>query len=112
MTSKALKCFDKAEKIDSKNPLNKYQKGNVLMTLERYQEALEVFQDLAHLVPKEAPVHISIGKIYKKLGRQDLALQHFNKALDLDPKDTNMVKTLIDKLDLNVEMSEEADLVI
>jgi len=36
MTSKALKCFDKAEKIDSKNPLNKYQKGNVLMTLERY----------------------------------------------------------------------------
>jgi hypothetical protein len=25
-------------------------------------------------------------------------LQHFTKALDLDPKDTNMVKSLIDKI--------------
>ena len=28
----------------------------------------------------------------------DKALQHFTKALDLDPKDTNMVKSLIDKI--------------
>lgn len=69
------------------------------MTLERYQDALVVLEKLSHLVPKEAPVFIMIGKIHKKLGRQDLALQAFNTALELDPKDTNMVKTLIDKLD-------------
>jgi len=40
-------------------------------------------------VPKEAPIHILIGKIYKKLGDVTKALQFFNKALDLDPKDTN-----------------------
>lgn len=40
-----------------------------------------------------------IGKIHKLLGRKDLALRAFNKALDLDQKDTNMVKSLIDKLD-------------
>lgn len=84
------------------------------MTLERYQEALEVLTELTHLVPKEAPVHIMIGKIQKRLGRQDLALQSFNKALDLDPKDTNMVKGLIEKLDAeNADMSgEEADLIV
>jgi anaphase-promoting complex subunit 3 len=83
------------------------------MTLERFKDALEVFNELTHLVPKEAPIHIMIGKIYKKQGCNDLALQSFNKALDLDPKDTNMVKTLIDKLDQeNADMSEEQDLMI
>ena len=69
------------------------------MTLGRYSEALEVLEQLTHLVPKEAPVFIMIGKIQKRVGRQDLALAAFNKALELDPKDTNMVKSLIDKLD-------------
>jgi tetratricopeptide (TPR) repeat protein len=39
-----------------------------------------------------------IGKIYRRKGMIDRALQHFTKALDLDPKDTNMVKSLIDKI--------------
>jgi len=83
-TGQALQCFEKAEQMDPKNPLNKYQKGTVLMTLERFDEALEVLQELAHLVPREAPIHIMIGKIQKKLGQKELALQSFNKALDLD----------------------------
>lgn len=32
------------------------------------------------------------------MGNIDEALKYFNKALDLDPKDTNMVKSLIDKI--------------
>jgi len=64
------------------------------------------------LVPKEAPVFIMIGKIQKKLGRLDLALKAFNTALELDPKDTNMVKTLIDKLDQSQEVETEVDIVI
>jgi Flp pilus assembly protein TadD len=44
------------------------------MSLERYADALDVLEKLTHLVPKEAPVYIMIGKIHKKLGRKDLAL--------------------------------------
>ena len=40
-----------------------------------------------------------IGKCYKILGNKELALKSFNRALDLDPKDTNQVKCLIDKID-------------
>ena len=58
-----------------------------------------MLKDLELIVPKEAPVQIMIGKIYKVLGKKDLALRAFKKALDLDQKDTNMVKSLIDKLD-------------
>lgn len=32
------------------------------------------------------------------MGNVEKALQYFTKALDLDPKDTNMVKSLIDKI--------------
>ena len=54
--------------------------------------------ELQNQVPKEAPIHVMIGKIYRRKGMVDKALQHFTKALDLDPKDTNMVKSLIDKI--------------
>ena len=51
-----------------------------------------------------------MGKIYKLMGRKADALRAYNKALDLDPKDTNMVKTLIDKLHQNDDMTEDNDL--
>jgi tetratricopeptide (TPR) repeat protein len=82
----------------------------VLLTLERYEDSLAVLKELELLVPKEAPVQIMIGKINKILGKKDVALRAFNKALDLDQKDTNMVKSLIDKLDQNQEMHDESDL--
>lgn len=69
------------------------------MHMERYEEALEVFMKLAQLVPRETPIHIMIGKCHKILNNKEMALRSFNRALDLDPKDTNMVKSLIDKID-------------
>ncbi len=69
-----------------------------------------MLEDLRIQVPKEAPIHIVIGKIYKKMGSIDKALQHFTIALDLDPKDTNMVKSLIDKIHSNNDMNEDTDL--
>ena len=43
------------------------------MALEKYKEALEVLLELNKQVPKEAPIHIVIGKIYKKMGNIELA---------------------------------------
>ena len=82
------------------------------MSLEKYEDALKVLLELMQQVPKEAPIHIVIGKIYKKLGKIEQAHQHFSKALDLDPKDTNMVKSLIDKIHANTDINEDADIQI
>jgi hypothetical protein len=56
------------------------------------------------------------------MGHIDKALQYFTKALDLDPKDTNMVKSLIDKihsssgsgggLGLGGDLNDDADIQI
>ena len=53
---------------------------------------------------------MTMGKIYKLLGRKAEALRAYNKALDLDQKDTNLVKGLIEKLHGNDEISEDNDL--
>lgn len=68
------------------------------MALNRYEESLEVLNELKTLCPKEAPIFVTMGKIHKKLGDKQKALQAYTMALELDQKDTNMVKTLIEKL--------------
>jgi len=106
----ALECFDMAEKMDPNNPLNRYQKATVLMSLNQYDKALTVLEELNVRVPKEAPIHILIGKIYKKLGNKDKALSHYNIAMDLDPKEARVVKVLIDKLDHENDTNEENEI--
>ena len=82
----------------------------MLVSLERYDEALDVLEELRTVITREAPIHIMIGKIYKKKGDVEKAMQHFTIALDLDPKDSNMVKSLIDKIHSEGELNEDADL--
>lgn len=56
-----------------------------------------------------------LGKIYSHLGFPVKAMSYFNTALDLDPKDSNQVKSLIEKMpktdhnDLNFESIDEDD---
>jgi anaphase-promoting complex subunit 3 len=106
----ALDSFAIAEKMDPNNPLNKYQKATVLISLDKLQEALTVLEDLHVRVPKEAPIHVLMGKIYKRLGNKEKALTHFNKAIDLNPKEINLVKSLIDRLERDVDMLDDNDL--
>ena len=44
------------------------------------------------------------------MGNIEKAHQHFTTALDLDPKDTNMVKSLIDKIHSNADNNDDADI--
>lgn len=48
-------------------------------------------------------------QVCKRLGRQETAMKHFLLALDLDPKDRNLVKAAIDRLDLAEGEGEEEE---
>jgi len=41
--------------------------ANTYVKLERYDEALAELEKLHRMLPKEAPIPMLIGKIYKKL---------------------------------------------
>lgn len=79
---------------DPKNPLPKYQKANVLMSEERYNEAMRGLEELKEVAPRESGVFFLMGKIYKRLDMPERAMYHFCIALDLKPStaDVNLIK--------------------
>jgi CubicO group peptidase (beta-lactamase class C family) len=47
---------------------------------------LEVLKVAVDLYPKEANLYDSVGELYLRKGRRDLAIQWYRKALEVDPK--------------------------
>lgn len=77
--------IDKAILADKKNPLPMYQKATILVSLERYNEALVELEDLIENTPHESSVYALMGKIYKRINLHDKAMYYFGLALDLKP---------------------------
>jgi len=59
--------------------------GVVLQLLDRYDEALEVFDRSISLDPSDAESHCNRGTALMKLGRFGEALEEFDKAIALRP---------------------------
>ncbi|KAJ4837287.1 Cell division cycle protein 27 B [Turnera subulata] len=96
----ALEMMERAISADRKNPLPIYQKANILVSLERFDEALEVLEELKEHVPRESSVYALMGKIYKRHNMHEKAMFHFDLALDLKPSaaDVATIKAAIEKL--------------
>lgn len=90
----ALHLLEQAVLADPKNPLPKYQKANVLVSDERYEDALKELEFLNEVAPRESSVFFLMGKIYKRLNMPEQAMHHFCIALDLKPSsaDVNLIK--------------------
>lgn len=82
----------------------------MLTTMGRDEEAMTLLQELCKICPKEPQVHIQIGKLLKKQDNKAEALKHFTIALDLDPKDSNTVKCLIEGLSSDRDMGEDDEI--
>ncbi|XP_019763523.1 cell division cycle protein 27 homolog isoform X1 [Dendroctonus ponderosae] len=85
-TDKALATFNRAIANNPKSALCKFHRGSIYFALGRHAEALKELEELKVIVPKESSVYYLIGKVHKKMGNTDLALQYFSWATDLDPK--------------------------
>ena len=95
----ALDLLHEASAMEPKNPQARFQRANVLITMEQYEAALVELEAVRDYAPKESSVHFLMGKVCKKLERLDEAMMHFTFALDLNPKDNNMTKNAIDRLE-------------
>eukprot|EP01017_Pseudomicrothorax_dubius_P032696 TRINITY_DN4303_c0_g4_i2.p1 TRINITY_DN4303_c0_g4~~TRINITY_DN4303_c0_g4_i2.p1 ORF type:complete len:628 (-),score=153.75 TRINITY_DN4303_c0_g4_i2:164-1987(-) len=106
----ALRNFEKAEMLDKNNVLNKFQKANVLVRMGHFDLALKELDRLRLLMPRESPIPVLMGKIYKKLGKNDKAHYFFNIALDLESKESQKIKGLIESLHTQNEFNEDFEL--
>ena len=94
----AISCFEAAIKLDKKNPLPKFQLGILLSYMNRDREALKYLEALCQENSKESHLYIQIGKIYAKIGQSEKALKCYNDAQELNPKNQNEIKNLIEQL--------------
>ncbi|XP_038880140.1 cell division cycle protein 27 homolog B isoform X1 [Benincasa hispida] len=104
----AMMMMEKAILADKKNPLPMYQKANILVSLERFDEALQVLEELKEYAPRESSVYALMGKIYKRRYMHEKAMLHFGLALDLKPSaaDVATIKAAIEKLHVPDEIED------
>ena len=67
--------------------------------MDPLSDALKELEKVRDATPREASVHFAMGKVLKRLRRPEEAMRCFLTALDLDPKDNNLIKAAIDRLD-------------
>ncbi|XP_019442777.1 PREDICTED: cell division cycle protein 27 homolog B-like [Lupinus angustifolius] len=107
-SKEAMIIMEKAILADRKNPLPMYQKANILMSLERFDEALEVLEELKECSPSESSVYALMGNIYNRRNIHDRAMLHYGIALDLKPSATDAatIKAAIEKLHVPDEIED------
>ncbi|CEG48107.1 DNA-binding cell division cycle control protein [Plasmopara halstedii] len=94
----ALVTLEHAADLQPLNPQARFQRANVLITLQRYHEALEELHIVKNFAPRESSVYFMMGKVAKKLGNIEEAMKFFCMALHFHPKDNNQIKAAIDKM--------------
>jgi tetratricopeptide (TPR) repeat protein len=62
------------------------QLGEVYEVQERYDEALQAYEQAALVAPEDVEHHARIGRLCRKLGHMDKALVHVRKMVELEPE--------------------------
>ena len=83
------------------NPQARFQRVTTRVKLHRCHEALIELEYVKNIVPRESSVYSHMVKVCKKLNIVDKAMRCFLNALDLDPKDHNLIKSYVERLNLN-----------
>ena len=71
---------------DMINTLDYLNMGTYYFGQGKIEKALEQFQQVLKVNPKDVFTHFVLGYIYDQTGKTDLAIQEFNETLRLDPR--------------------------
>lgn len=73
--------FQKAVELNPNDRDTRYALGHIYFLQENFAEAEREFKRVVKIDPKYAEGWNYLGKVYDEVGRTDLALQHFDRAL-------------------------------
>lgn len=80
----ADKYADLAILINEKSAYSYYRKGNIMVSVERYDAAAEAFKKGIELTPDDVDYYQSLSYCYSKTEELELSLEYANRALLLD----------------------------
>ena len=96
----ADKALSSANIIEPENQEVLLKHGYVLVELERFKDAKEVYLELLQLNAHEDMAHVALANVLHKLGEDEEAKKHHLKAIELDntyaPHYFNYANTLYD----------------
>ena len=93
--AEALKSFDQAKTGDpnsyyiDEGKIN--QLGYQLLNRGKTSDAIEVFKLNVREFPKSSNVYDSLGEAYAKAGNRELAIQNYQRSIELDPSNRNAI---------------------
>jgi tetratricopeptide (TPR) repeat protein len=79
----ALPPLQQAAQIAPKSSQVRYELAKTLFSLHRDQESEQEVEKAVRLNPKDPPAHYLLGRIYRSMGKADLATQEFKLTEDL-----------------------------
>jgi CubicO group peptidase (beta-lactamase class C family) len=93
----ALQRYDELKKrrgVEHLNESTLNSLGYMLLASGKIADAIAVFRRNVQEYPKSGNVYDSLGEAYMKNGQKDLAVENYEKSLQLDPKNQNAVEML------------------
>ncbi len=82
----ALECFEKAKEVDPRNAQAWFYIGRDLIRKGvQLPYAIICLKEAAKLVPNRGEIWIYIGDGYRLQGKEDMALQAYKKAIEINP---------------------------
>ena len=107
----ALEIFESLIKRDPKNYFKAYfDIAGIYSKGGAYQKALDTLNIAEKIDPNNARVLLEKGYVYKNLKEYDQAINCFNRAKALDPKESQLAYYMIAAVNLEREEFEKADL--
>lgn len=94
-TKAALAQYTRSCEMAPQTALSRYNKARTLMALRDPESALVELKILKDIAPDEANVHYLLGEAYKKLKQKGGAIKHYTTALNLDPKVSSTLASLM-----------------
>jgi tetratricopeptide (TPR) repeat protein len=85
--TEGLRFIDAALQIEAESAAIYNSRGNVLVALQRFDEALANFEKAIALNPQYAVALSNRGNVYQELGQFDEAILSYDKAIALAPDD-------------------------
>jgi tetratricopeptide (TPR) repeat protein len=68
--------------------------GYQLLSMKKVREAIEIFKLNVEAYPQSANVYDSLGQAYMTNGDKELAIRNYQRAVELNPQNTNAVEML------------------
>ena len=84
----AIEDYDKAIRINPKDAVAYFNRGNAYHSLNKKKRAIEDFYQAIHLNPQFAEAYHNRGTIYRDLGQFEQAIEDYDQAIHLNPRDT------------------------